>query len=659
MHRLCSIFFLVGTLPGQQGVAPTAARVGPLRGEDVSGYNVVNSFETGYRFRSVGGDLGKYRSDVNYGNGVRLVASKLTVNSKDGHGRMFDEIVLTTQGLGNDPYQFSSLRIQKNRLYRYDMFWRSNDYVNPGLTIAGGQHLSDTQRRFQDHDLTLLPQSKIRLFLGYTRNSQDGPALTTIQLFDSRGDEFPLFSDIRRVRNEYRLGGEIQLAGVKLNWLRGWDDFKEDTPTLLPAASEGNNPNDRTTLASLRRDEPYHGTTPYWRLNLFTEKTSWAVGGRFAYAVGRRNFVFDESTIGTARFGTARNRQTLIFGSGRRPVASGNLTLSVFPTSRLTFSNQTAFHNTRIEGDSSFREFNNTVAGLQLLFFRSLGIRTITNTSDATFRAAKWLGVYGGYHHSNRRVRSIEQFEVAGRPESLPAEQDNRINSGLVGVRLRPFQPLSINLDGEIGRADRPFFPIAERNYHALGARVQYKAKSLRLSAGARSNYNTNSASLSNHSSRGRNFSFDASWIPGDWFALDAGYSRLHLDTASGIAFFASSQFIEGDRSIYVSNIHAGNCGARLAINRRAELYFGYSHVQDTGDGRNRASVGSGARLAPFIAAQTFPLTYRTPLARLSVRLHTSVRLNFGYQYYNYAEEFSARQNYRAHTGYTSVLWSF
>jgi hypothetical protein len=276
MHRLFSIFFLVGALPGQQGVAPTAARVGPLRGEDVSGYNVVNSFETGYRFRSVGGDLGKYRSDVNYGNGVRLVASKLTVNSKDGHGRMFDEIVLTTQGLGNDPYQFSSLRIQKNRLYRYDMFWRSNDYVNPGLTIAGGQHLSDTQRRFQDHDLTLLPQSKIRLFLGYTRNSQDGPALTTIQLFDSRGDEFPLFSDIRRVRNEYRLGGEIQLAGVKLNWLRGWDDFKEDTPTLLPAASEGNNPNDRTTLASLRRDEPYHGTTPYWRLNLFTEKTSWA-----------------------------------------------------------------------------------------------------------------------------------------------------------------------------------------------------------------------------------------------------------------------------------------------------------------------------------------------------------------------------------------------
>ena len=55
--------------------------------------------------RTVGGNLGKYRSDVNYGNGIRLLGSSLTVNSRDGHGGLFDEIVLTTLGLGNDPYQ--------------------------------------------------------------------------------------------------------------------------------------------------------------------------------------------------------------------------------------------------------------------------------------------------------------------------------------------------------------------------------------------------------------------------------------------------------------------------------------------------------------------------------------------------------------------------
>ena len=52
----------------------------------------------------------------------------------DGHGRYFDEIVLNTLGLGNDPYQSAVLRVQKNSLYHYDMLWRLNDYYNPGLT---------------------------------------------------------------------------------------------------------------------------------------------------------------------------------------------------------------------------------------------------------------------------------------------------------------------------------------------------------------------------------------------------------------------------------------------------------------------------------------------------------------------------------------------
>jgi len=35
------------------------------------------------------------------------------------------------------------------------------------------------------------------------------------------------------------------------------------------------------------------------------------------------------------------------------------------------------------------------------------------------------------------------------------------------------------------------------------------------------------------------------------------------------------------------------------------------------------------------------------------------VRWNVGYQYYGFREQFYPDQNFRAHTGYTSVLWSF
>src|SRR5688572_2220745 len=83
---------------GQPTVGPTNESLGAPRGQNVSSYNIMNSFETGYRFRSVGGDIGKYRSDVNFGNGIRLLGSTLSINSREGKGHLFDEILLSTQG---------------------------------------------------------------------------------------------------------------------------------------------------------------------------------------------------------------------------------------------------------------------------------------------------------------------------------------------------------------------------------------------------------------------------------------------------------------------------------------------------------------------------------------------------------------------------------
>ena len=84
------LLLLASAALAQQTVAPAPLAVGRARGEDVGSYNVTNSFELGYRFHSVDGNTNKYRSDVNYGSGVRLLGSNLTVHSKDGQGRLFD-----------------------------------------------------------------------------------------------------------------------------------------------------------------------------------------------------------------------------------------------------------------------------------------------------------------------------------------------------------------------------------------------------------------------------------------------------------------------------------------------------------------------------------------------------------------------------------------
>jgi hypothetical protein len=229
---------------------------------------------------------------------------------------------------------------------------------------------------------------------------------------------------------------------------------------------------------------------------------------------------------------------------------------------------------------------------------------------------------------------------------------------------------LTINLDGEVARANHPLTPISDKNYHAINGRVEYRVKRLQLSTTYRQVYNLNPPlSFSNFSSHSRQYSANASWAPKNWFSVDASYTKLHLDTLDGLAFFAGpigsrSTLQTGDSSVYVSNIHGANLGVRFGIKKRADLWVGYSITKDTGDGRATAvpvTLGDPI-LALLSSVQTFPLTYQSPLARLSIKITPKLRWNAAYQFYGYGEQFHILgydQNYHAHTGYTSVLWSF
>ena len=150
--------------------------------------------------------------------------------------------------------------------------------------------------------------------------------------------------------------------------------------------------------------------------------------------------------------------------------------------------------------------------------------------------------------------------------------------------------------------------------------------------------------------------------------ALDASYTRLHVDTAGSLAFFAGTgaraTLYSGYSSIYLSNIHSGNVAARFSIGKRTGLYLGYNITRDPGDGRSAAvppDVTDPIQQV-FTAVQTFPLSYQAPMARVSVRIAPKIQWNAGWQFYKYHQDFSLLSylpNYHANTGYTSVSWSF
>jgi hypothetical protein len=670
LRRLSILLAAAGALTAQQVVTPTTEPVGSPRGTNTGNYNITESFELGYRHKAVGGDEGMYRSVVDYGNGLRLFSSSLSVNSRDGHGHYFDEIELNTLGLGNDNYQSAVLRVQKNGLYRYDMNWRLDAYYSPGLTVAGGAHLEDTIRRLQDHEFTLFPRSHFRLHLGYSRNTEDGPALTTAQEFDLNGSGFPVFMNVKRNWNEYRLGGEADVAGFRLRIQRRWDFFKDDTP-LSPAGAVGAPGADQTVVQQFQRSQPIHGANPGWLGYLFTRRKLWGANARLTYVSGHNDFALNELASGIGQFGAAANRQIAVIGNAHRPDLAGDLNLNFFPTDKLTIVNDTSITSNRIDGASTYSEINTGTDLGQTINFRFLGVRLVTTSTDVNYRASKWIGFFAGYHYSDRLVRTVEGFTLpafANSTENDRYEVSNHLNSGTLGLRLRPVKPFSINLSGEIGRANNPLTPISEKNYHAIDGRADYRTRQLQLSTAYHQVYNINGSgplSFVSFSSHSRQYSANASWAPKDRFSIDASYNRLHLNTLSGLAFFAGTglrpQLQTTYSSLYESNIHAGTLAAHIAILKRADLFVGYSIVKDTGLSHPAATTTDPAQTL-LNAVQAFPLTYQSPMARLSVRITPKVRWNAGWQYYGYTEDahfFNVDQNFRANVAFTSVLWSF
>jgi hypothetical protein len=640
-----------------------AQQVGPAAGETYANYNISQSWELGYRFASIGGDDGKYRSDVNYGNGIRLLGSSLAIHSLEGHGSWFDEIILNTAGLGNDPYQSATLRIQKNRLYRYDMLWRSNDYFNPGLTVASGEHLEDSTHRWQDHDLTLFPQSAFRIHAGYGRTTEDGPALTTEQEFNTQGDVYPIFQNVRQQYNEYRLGFDAKFRAFRLTVQRRWEYFREDASGSVTTPEAGTSP---AVLNSFQSTQPYRGQTPGWMGNLMSEFRWIVINARATYTSGTGYFAQNETAIGMDRFGTSQNQQVAVSGTGNRPALTGDFNLTLFPSSRLTVVNNSSVADNRMDGNNSFTQFSDATFAFSTVNFQFLGVRLFTNATDVRYRFSKKFDLFGGFRYADRLIRSIEDTGTVGSPLSgIGAEQSNHTTAGVTGVNWLPVTGLRMHVEGEAGTNSNPFTPVSLRNYHVIRARTQYRRKNTSLGASYQENYNNNSIVVTSYSSHARNYSADASWTAKSGMSFDASYSQLHLDTVGGIAFFAGAPRplpVTDLESIYIGNIHALNAGVRFSLVKRADLYLGYSLTKDTGDGRSALATQSTAAGQVFYNVQTFPLTYQTPLVRLSVRINEKLRWNAGYQYYGYREEFgllSQNQNYRANTGYTSLLWAF
>ena len=508
-----------GVMPmwAQEVVTPTPGANDDLR--TVGPYTISNSFEAGYRLSEVAGNRDVYRSSVNFGNGMRLFEGQLRLNTVDGRGKYFDEFAFHTFGQGQDPYQSSSLRVEKNSLYRYDMRFRIVNYFNRLPTLWNGEHGVNSERIFQNHDLTLFPGRAVEVWLGYDRSNRNGPGFTSeavgmsLEALDS-GNFLRLATNLRQLNNQYRTGTNIRVAGLAITLTQSLDNYREDTEFSDASglvAGLGN----AQAVSALRRHEPIHGNTPVTGVTIRTENES-VVGfhGRYVYSGGERNFALSEdvTAVDPGR-GLSTLRRTFVLGDANRRQGTGDFTVTLLPTEKWTVTNTTSLNNLRILGESSFLEtslFTN-----EFIQFEELGIRHISNATELNFRPVRELGLYGAYRFSRRRVRSREALFFPGFEFGLPlVGRDNGIHSGGGGFRWRPARGLRVSFDAEKGRADRPFTPVSEKEFHTENARVQWRKDGFGVGFQFKNQANNNGASLLGHSAKGRQYSVNASWTP-------------------------------------------------------------------------------------------------------------------------------------------------
>jgi hypothetical protein len=191
-------------------------------GHDSGNYNIQQSFEAGYRSSSINGNLDTYDTFVNLGSGLRLFDYSLDMRSLDHNGFLFDNLNFSNFGYGGDPNDVTRLRINKNKLYDFVMafrrdknFWDYNLLANPlnpstsvpSVGITSSPHSLDLVRRMQDYNLTLFPQSRVQLRLGFSHDRNQGPGS-----FTTDGGTIAAFNQTYSyTTNSYRAGVDFRI----------------------------------------------------------------------------------------------------------------------------------------------------------------------------------------------------------------------------------------------------------------------------------------------------------------------------------------------------------------------------------------------------------------------------------------------------------------
>ena len=575
----------------QQPVAPLADE--QARSQQIGSYEVSNLLEAGYRFARVGGDHDLYRAGVNYGNGMRLFNGRFRATSLDRRG-LLDELSLVSTGGLADPYQFHTVRAERTACSAMTCSTARFATTTACRRSGGASTDCGAAARCSRTKSCSDRGGRVEGVLGLDLNRRSGPGFASEAIphrdggFDAR-NFLRYRSDLEQNGRQYRAGLSARFFGLALTVIQAVDLYEEVGTSVDASLGPSLAPNIQP-VESLSRSAPFHGRTPITTVALRSRESGrLGIAARFVHSGGYRNSTLMQNlAVPDPAASAATVRDTFVVGDANRKQGSGEVTVTFLASSRLALTNTTSFHNTRIDGQAAFLE-----TGLfrdEFIRFDHLGIRRLSNASEATFRPSKQISVFGAHRVSDRRVRAREatrfpDFEFGREVEP----QDNRVRSAAGGFRWLPAPGVRASVDFEVGRADRPLTATSERRFHNESARIRWRRGDLTLGGFYRNRVNDNPTELLAYSSKSRSQGAQATWVsPDSGTVLDVAYNLLKMDVSTGVLNLFDlpeparprSQRLCQQHSCHVLGAEAGADGSAHPV---AEVFLHQGHGRRMG----------------------------------------------------------------------------
>jgi hypothetical protein len=686
-------------------------------GDNASNYTITSSIEVGYRGSSVDGDRNKYKSDLNYKAGPRLFDSSFLMRSRDGKGPLFDTLLVTSSGWGSDPYGQVRIQAEKPKLYRFEGSYRkwtyfrflnnidNANYIFSPTTFSRppsldtGYHGFNTGQQLGDFDLTILPKNQtIRFNVGYSPERYSGPAYTTNHY---AGNEFLLLSQLKSRADDFRLGADGTLGPIDWSFLQGFRYFRDDS---FIDQGRGINVNPAVAqLTSFNRQEPTRGNVKYTQFSvhsLVARKLD--ITARIIHTSATSNSDFIENGAGvnfnprvtgwppTPPAATPNITNLAAFNitaNTRRPSTIFDLGATLLATSKFRISNTFRVEDFEITGRDVFSDFfsitrgalTNTITFTNLDANKTTKYRKYQNTLEGDYQFNPHYSIHFGYRYGSRRIEQIFEGNNLGSngsvtPVARTSESEieqNHTNAFFAGFKARPANNWTIYFDAEHGSADNVFTRIGNYNYTNIRAKSRYAlTRKINLNVAVITKDNSNPSEIAGVSLtdfgvniKSRSLNTSVAWNPTSRLSFSTGYNHIWVNSDAVVDYFyqvvplASVEHPVG-HTLYFSRNHFFYLDTVARFGPRVSLYLSYRVNQDDGQGA-RLSDPAGN---PGTLINSYPMSFQSPEARVTVKINRHFDWNVGYQYYNYNENAVVGprpQNYHAHLPFTSLRLYF